>query len=231
MRDLRSHTWVVIAAFNEGPAIRGVVERVVSDGWRCVVVDDGSRDDTGRAAEAGGALVLRHVINRGQGAALQTGMDYAIERGAEILVTFDADGQHRVEDIPQLLAALEGGPSGGGADVALGSRFLTDHGVVGAKASRRKFLKMATLASNGMSGLSLTDAHCGLRAIRAHVVPKLRITKDRMAHASELLRKLKTSGVRVVEVPVVVAYTEYSMSKGQSGLGAVRILFDYFFRQ
>jgi polyprenyl-phospho-N-acetylgalactosaminyl synthase len=226
MRDLRSHTWVVIAAFNEGPAIRGVVERVVSDGWRCVVVDDGSRDDTGRAAEAGGALVLRHVINRGQGAALQTGMDYAIARGAERLVTFDADGQHRVEDIPRLLEALDAG-----ADVALGSRFLTDHGVVGAKASRRKFLKMATLASNGMSGLSLTDAHCGLRAIRAHVVPKLRITKDRMAHASELLRKLKTSGVRVVEVPVVVAYTEYSMSKGQSGLGAVRILFDYFFRQ
>ncbi len=223
---LRTPTWVVIAAFNEGPAIRGVVEGVVSAGWRCVVVDDGSRDDTGKAAEAGGALVLRHVINRGQGAALQTGIDYALERGAEQIVTFDADGQHRVADIPPLLEALAAG-----ADVALGSRFLTGAGVVGAKASRRRFLKMATVASNRMSGLTLTDAHCGLRAIRASVVPKLRLTKDRMAHASELLRKLKTSGVRVVEVPVVVAYTEYSMSKGQSGLGAVRILFDYFFRQ
>jgi glycosyltransferase involved in cell wall biosynthesis len=226
MRDVRSHTWVVIAAFNEGPAIRGVVERVVSDGWRCVVVDDGSRDDTGAAAEAGGAVVLRHVLNRGQGAALQTGIDYAVERGARIVVTFDADGQHRIEDVPGLVAALD---EGGGADVALGSRHLG--GVVGAKASRRHFLKMATVASNRMSGMQLTDAHCGLRAIRAEVVPRLRITKDRMAHASELLRKLKTSGVRVVEVPVVVAYTEYSMSKGQSGFGAVRILFDYFFRQ
>lgn len=223
MRDPRSHTWVVIAAFNEGPAIRDVVARVITDGWRCVVVDDGSRDDTGENAEAGGAIVLRHVINRGQGAALQTGMDYALERGAEIVVTFDADGQHRIEDVPALVAALDG------ADVALGSRFLG--GIVGAKQSRRRFLKVATAASNRMSGMQLTDAHCGLRAIRRSAVPKLRITKDRMAHASELLRKIKTSGVRVVEVPVVVAYTEYSMSKGQSGFGAVRILFDYFFRQ
>lgn len=226
MRDPRSHTWVVIAAFNEGPAIRAVVERVVSDGWRCVVVDDGSKDDTGAAAEAGGALVLRHVINKGQGAALQTGIDYALERHAEIIVTFDADGQHRIEDVPALVAALAG-PEG--ADVALGSRFLG--GIVGAKSSRKQFLKMATAASNRMSGMQLTDAHCGLRAIRASAIPKLRITKDRMAHASELLRKIKTSGVKVVEVPVVVAYTEYSMSKGQSGFGAVRILFDYFFRQ
>lgn len=223
MRDPRSHTWVVIAAFNEGPAIRAVVERVISDGWRCVVVDDGSRDATGKNAEDGGAIVLRHVINRGQGAALQTGMDYALERGAEIVVTFDADGQHRIEDVPALVAALDH------ADVALGSRFLG--GIVGAKQSRKHFLKMATAASNRMSGMQLTDAHCGLRAIRRSAVPKLRITKDRMAHASELLRKIKTSGVRVVEVPVVVAYTEYSMSKGQSGFGAVRILFDYFFRQ
>jgi polyprenyl-phospho-N-acetylgalactosaminyl synthase len=223
MRDPRSHTWVVIAAFNEGPAIRAVVERVVTDGWRCVVVDDGSRDDTGALAEAGGALVLRHVLNRGQGAALQTGIDYAIARGAELVVTFDADGQHRVEDIPPLVAALDH------ADVALGSRFLG--GVIGAKASRRHFLRVATAASNRMSGMRLTDAHCGLRALRTSVIPKLRITKDRMAHASELLRKLKTSGVRVVEVPVIVSYTEYSMSKGQSGFGAVRILFDYFFRQ
>ncbi len=216
---------MVVAAFNEGPAIRGVIERVITDGWRCVVVDDGSRDDTGAMAEAGGALVLRHVLNRGQGAALQTGIDYALERGAEIVVTFDADGQHRVEDIPALVAALEH------ADVALGSRFLEGSAVVGAKASRRHFLRAATVASNRMSGMQLTDAHCGLRALRASAIPKLRITKDRMAHASELLRKLKTSGVRVVEVPVVVAYTEYSMGKGQSGLGAVRILFDYFFRQ
>ena len=78
--------------------------------------------------------------------------------------------------------------------------------------------------------MKLTDAHCGFRAFRSSAAPKLRITQDRMAHASELLRKIKTSKLRVVEVPVTVRYTEHSMSKGQGGMQAVRILFDYFFR-
>jgi polyprenyl-phospho-N-acetylgalactosaminyl synthase len=81
-----------------------------------------------------------------------------------------------------------------------------------------------------MSGMKLTDAHCGFRALRASAAPHLRITQDRMAHASELLRKLNTPKLRVVEVPVTVRYTEHSMRKGQTGLQAVRILFDYFFR-
>jgi hypothetical protein len=89
---------------------------------------------------------------------------------------------------------------------------------------------MATTLSNRMTGLKLTDAHCGLRAFRASAAPALSITQDRMAHASELLRKIHTSGLRVVEVPVTVKYTAHSMRKGQSGLQAIRILFDYFFR-
>lgn len=92
-------------------------------------------------------------------------------------------------------------------------------------------LRTATKVSNTLSGLELTDSHCGLRAFRASVAPALRITQDRMAHASELLRKIQTSGLRVVEVPVTIRYTEHSMSKGQGGIQAVRILFDYFFRR
>jgi glycosyltransferase involved in cell wall biosynthesis len=218
-------TWVVIAAYNEGAAIRHVVTGVAAEGYHVVVVDDGSRDDTADQARVPGAVVLRHVLNLGQGAALQTGIDYAVSRGAEFVVTFDADGQHRVEDIPALLDALRDAP----ADVALGSRFLG--GVVGVTQRRRAFLRVVTSVSNRLSGMKLTDAHCGLRAIRATVAPKLRITQDRMAHASELLRKIKTSGVRVVEVPVTVHYTEYSMRKGQSGFQAIRIMFDYFFRK
>jgi glycosyltransferase involved in cell wall biosynthesis len=214
--------WVVIAAFNEAEVIRGVVAEVVAAGFPVVVVDDGSRDGTAAAARMPGVVVLRHVINLGQGAALQTAIDYALRRGARHIVTFDADGQHRVEDIPGLIAALDR------ADVALGSRFLG--GVEGAGAGRRALLRTATVVSNGMSGMKLTDAHCGLRAFRAGAAPRLRITQDRMAHASELLRKIKTSGLRVVEVPVTVRYTDYSMRKGQRGFAAVRILFDYFFR-
>jgi glycosyltransferase involved in cell wall biosynthesis len=216
-------TWVVVAAYNEGKVIRHVVSEVVAAGWNVVVVDDGSRDHTVSEAKLGGAIVVRHAVNLGQGAALQTGIDYAIRRGADYIVTFDADGQHNCDDIPALIAALDG------ADVALGSRFL-GKAIEGATAGRKALLRTATLVSNGLSGMKLTDAHCGFRAFRAEVAPKLRIQQDRMAHASELLRKMHTSGVRVVEVPTTVRYTEHSMSKGQGGAQAVRILFDYFFR-
>jgi glycosyltransferase involved in cell wall biosynthesis len=218
----RDATWVVIAAMNEGPVIRDIVARVRQDGWSVVLVDDGSRDDTGAKAREGGAVVLRHTINLGQGAALQTGIDYAVRRGAQYIVTFDADGQHAAEDIPALVAALED------ADIALGSRFLGK--VEGASARRMAFLRGAVMMSNKLSGLKLTDAHCGFRAFRASVAPQLRMRQDRMAHASELLRRIKTSGVRVVEVPVTIRYTEHSMAKGQHGFQAIRILFDYFFR-
>jgi polyprenyl-phospho-N-acetylgalactosaminyl synthase len=188
-----------------------------------VVVDDGSRDDTAASARMPGVTVLRHAINLGQGAALQTGIEYAVRRGARHIVTFDADGQHACEDIPELVAALAT------HDVALGSRFLGKP-VVGASRGRRVLLRSATALSNRMSGMQLTDAHCGLRAFRASAAPALGITQNRMAHASELLRKIRTSGLRVVEVPVTVRYTEHSMRKGQGGLQAIRILFDYFFR-
>jgi glycosyltransferase involved in cell wall biosynthesis len=219
----RNATWVVIAAYNEGKVIRHVVSEVVAAGWNVVVVDDGSRDHTVSEAKLGGAIVVRHAVNLGQGAALQTGIDYAIRRGADYIVTFDADGQHNCDDIPALLAALDD------ADVALGSRFL-GKAIEGATLGRKALLRTATLVSNSLSGMKLTDAHCGFRAFRAEVAPKLRIQQDRMAHASELLRKMHTSGVRVVEVPTTVRYTEHSMSKGQGGAQAVRILFDYFFR-
>jgi len=219
----RSETWVVIAAFNEGKVIHDVVAEVVAAGWPVALVDDGSRDNTAEAARMPGVSVLRHRVNLGQGAALQTGIDYALRRGARSIVTFDADGQHNCEDIPALVDALAD------ADVALGSRFLGKQ-VEGASQRRVAMLKTATAVSNSLSGMKLTDAHCGMRAFRASAAPALRITQDRMAHASELLRKIKTSGLRVVEVPVTVRYTEHSMSKGQGGIQAVRILFDYFFR-
>ena len=223
MSGQRTGTWVVIAAFNEGKVIREVVSEVVKAGWNVVLTDDGSRDNTAEMARMPGVVVLRHAVNRGQGASLQTGIDYALRRGATSIVTYDADGQHNCGDIPALVAALET------ADIALGSRFLGKD-IEGASSRRVAMLKTATAVSNKLSGMTLTDSHCGFRAFRATAAPRLRITQDRMAHASELLRKIKTSGMRVTEVPVTVRYTEHSMSKGQGGIQAVRILFDYFFR-
>jgi len=218
----REDTWVVIAAFNEGAVIYDVVREVTRDGWSVALVDDGSRDDTAAKARSAGAVVLRHSVNLGQGAALQTGIDYAVRRGARSIVTFDADGQHVAADIPALVDAL------GEFDVALGSRFLGS--VEGASRRRMMMLRASIVMSNRLSGLKLTDAHCGFRAFRATAAPKLRITQDRMAHASQLLRKLKSNKLRVTEVPVTIRYTDHSKAKGQSGFQAIRILFDYFFR-
>src|SRR4051794_11697859 len=99
MSDRRG-TWVVIAAYNEGKVIRDVVSEVVRAGWSVTVVDDGSRDNTAEQAKVPGAVVAKHSINLGQGAALQTGIDLAVRRGARHIVTFDADGQHNCDDIP-----------------------------------------------------------------------------------------------------------------------------------
>lgn len=217
-----SPTWVVIAAYNEANVIADVVSAVVAKGWSVVVVDDGSSDATATQAKVPGVTVLRHCVNLGQGAALQTGINYAVQRGARSIVTFDADGQHDPADIATLVDALAD------YDIALGSRFLGR--VEGASHGRMALLRTATRASNLLSGIKLSDAHCGLRAFRASAAPALRITQDRMAHASELLRKIGTSGLSVVEVPVTVKYTDHSKSKGQGGIQAVRILFDYFFR-
>jgi polyprenyl-phospho-N-acetylgalactosaminyl synthase len=222
MDRMRERTWVVIAAYNEAAVIEDVVRSVRVDGWNVVVVDDGSRDETVARAKAGGAKVVRHSINLGQGAALQTGIDYALRRKADYIVTFDADGQHDPAQLPALVGALED------HDIALGSRFLGS--VEGATARRMAFLRTAVMLSNRLAGLKLTDAHCGFRAFRATAAPSLRITQDRMAHASELLKKVQTSGLRFTEVPITIRYTDHSKAKGQSGFQSVRILFDYFFR-
>lgn len=213
---------VVMPAFNEaqviGDVIRGVRQRYP---W-VVVIDDGSSDTTGTEALAAGATVLRHWINRGQGAALQTGICYALRQGAEAIVTFDSDGQHRVEDVPALLAPLAAGT----AEIALGSRFLGQQ-AIDMPAGRRALLWAARLFTRLTSGMKLTDTHNGLRAFSRAAAERLDLQLDRYAHASELLDQIRDSGLPHVEIPVTIRYTAYSLGKGQTSAGAWRILIDY----
>ncbi len=213
--------WVVIPAFNEADKVGEVVREVRSQYVDVLVVDDGSSDDTAARSREAGAQVVRHLLNRGQGAALQTGIEFALQLGAETLVTFDADGQHRVEDIARLLDPVRAGR----ADVVLGSRFHDAGATV--PWARRLLLKAATFLTKVSSGLPLTDTHNGLRAFSRPVAEGLRLELDRMAHASELIDQVSRAGWRIEEVPVSVRYTEYSRSKGQTGWSSFRILFDY----
>lgn len=212
---------VVIAAFNEGPSIQGVVADLRERYPRVVVVDDGSRDDTSARARAAGATVLRHVFNRGQGAALQSGITFAVREQAEVIVTFDADGQHRPEDIEALVRPIREGR----VEIALGSRFLDARSNV--PVARRVLLACAILFTRLTSGVTLTDAHNGLRAFSRRAAEHLDIHLDRMAHASELIDQVRQSRLPFTEVPVNIRYTEYSMATGQSSWSALRILWDY----
>lgn len=217
----QTDVYIVIAAFNEADVIGEVVADLLGDYPNVVVVDDGSDDHTADQAGKAGAVVLRHMINRGQGAALQTGLTYALQQGASYIVTFDADGQHDKADLPKLLHPLRSEE----ADVCLGSRFLEDGSAV--PLPRRVVLWLAVLFTRVTSGLRLSDAHNGLRAFSRAAAEHIDLRLDRMAHASEVLDQIRSSGARFQEIPVRIRYTEYSMAKGQHGSAAFRIAWDY----
>jgi polyprenyl-phospho-N-acetylgalactosaminyl synthase len=219
--------FVIIAAYNEGRVIRSTLQPLVERGYSVVVVDDCSTDDTAAAVDGLAVHVLRHPINLGQGAALQTGMTFALAHGADFIVHFDADGQHRADDIDKLLQPLIAGE----ADVALGSRFLVATDRARVPLRRRWLLKGGVVVNGLLTGLWLTDAHNGLRAFTAQAASSIDLRENRFAHASEILDQIRRREFRCVERPTTVAYTEYSMAKGQSSLNAVKIVIDLMLRR
>jgi glycosyltransferase involved in cell wall biosynthesis len=214
--------WVVIAAYNEAPAISRVVADVKRAGYKAVVVDDGSSDATGALAAKAGGFVVRHPINLGQGAGLQTGIEFALTEEADIIVTFDADGQHRAADIAVLVEALVNK----NADFVLGSRFLGTS--LNQPLSRRLLLKAATVFTRLTTGLSVTDSHNGLRAMTRRGANSIALHQNGMAHASEILHQIAASRLNYVEAPVTIEYSAYSLAKGQTLGDALMILSDLF---
>lgn len=212
--------WLIIPAYNEAVVMARVVTDIVRRGYNVAVIDDGSTDETGRKAGAAGAVVVTHPINLGQGAALQTGIQFALRQGADCIVTFDADGQHSATDIDSLIDAL----TTNNADFALGSRFLG--GAVAMPLSRRLLLMAATWFTRLTTGLKVTDTHNGLRAMTRRGASRIKLRQNRMAHASELLDEIARSGLRYVEVPVTIEYSRYSLAKGQKLTDSLRILVD-----
>ena len=214
---MNQRIFAVIAAYNESRAIVDVVARLRAKCRDVVVVDDGSRDATSDCLRSSGAYLLRHPINRGQGAALQTGIRFALMQGADVIVTFDADGQHDEKDIEALVTPIVRGE----CDVTLGSRFLGQ--AENMPFTRRVLLKLAVLLTRTVSHIRVSDAHNGLRAFSRDAAAGLRITMDRMAHASEILDQIRENGWRFREIPVRIRYSDYSLAKGQSSWNALRI--------
>jgi glycosyltransferase involved in cell wall biosynthesis len=217
--------WIVVPAFNEAGVIGDVINELRSVFPNVVCVDDGSADDTGDIALRAGAHLVRHPVNLGQGAAIQTGVEYARGRpGAQRFATFDADGQHRVTDVLAMIDRL----TSDDADIVIGTRF--GPGVSRPPLLKRVVLQTAAWLSPRGRRLGLTDSNNGLRVFNKTVADRLDITMNGMSHATEFIMLIDENRWRVTEQPVEVLYTEYSSAKGQPLVNGVNIIVDGFLR-
>lgn len=222
MPESNRSVYIIVPAFNEAQVIDSVLAPLVEAGYSVVVVDDGSADATFERLLHLPVFALRHAVNLGQGAALQTGMSFALREGAEFLVHFDADGQHRTADLEGMLAPLRSGES----EAVLGSRFLRPDDRQRIPALRRLVLRVASVVSYVLTGTWVDDPHNGFRAFTAAAARRIHIRENGYAHASEILRLLRKERIRFVQRPIAVLYTEYSLAKGQRLSNAFNILVD-----
>lgn len=221
-----SDVWIIVPAFNEAQVIGDVVADLRSVFAHVVCVDDGSRDETAAVALTAGAHVVRHPVNLGQGAAIQTGVEYArCQPGAAVFATFDADGQHRVADVVTMIDRLRRDD----LDIVIGTRFAGG-APTRVPAVKRAVLRAAAWLSPSSRRLHLTDTHNGLRVFDKKVADGLNLTMNGMSHASEFITLIAENHWRIGEEPVEILYTDYSMSKGQPLLNGVNILFDGLLR-
>jgi polyprenyl-phospho-N-acetylgalactosaminyl synthase len=224
LTDTRN-VWIVVPAFNEAGVIGNVISDLRSVFPNVVCVDDGSADDTGDVALRAGAYLVRHPVNLGQGAAIQTGVEYARRQpGAQVFATFDGDGQHRVKDLVTMIDRL----GAGDVDIVIGTRF--GPGVSRPPLLKRVVLQTAAMLSPRGRRLGLTDTNNGLRVFNKTVANGLDITMSGMSHATEFIMLIAENHWRVAEEPAEVLYTEYSKSKGQPLLNGVNIIFEGFLR-
>lgn len=228
-KSILETVWIVVPAYNEGSVIVSVAQEILGVFPNLVIVDDGSTDASGEAtddalglAREAGAVVLKHPINLGQGAALQTGIEFALRRGAKYIATFDADGQHRIEDVLSMLDMIRSSD----LDVVLGSRFIGE--TIGMSLGRRILLRAAVIFTKLTTGLKLTDAHNGLRLFARSGARKIHLYQNRMAHASEVLEQISKHRLKYAEIGNTVRYTEYSVAKGQRASNAINIVIDLF---
>ena len=224
---MNSSVFIVVPVFNEGAVIASAIESLIDKGYSVVCVDDASTDNSLAAIRSLRVFSLHHAVNLGQGASLQTGMTFALGKNAEYIIHFDADGQHNPADIPVLLEPLQKGE----ADVVLGSRFLRDEDRAAVPPAKRFLLKTGVFVNWLLTGVRLTDAHNGFRAMTAEAAGRIDLRENRFAHASEILDEIRKKRLRVVERPTAIVYTEYSQAKGQSMWNSIKIVMDMLLRR
>ncbi|BAD86444.1 bifunctional phosphatase/dolichol-phosphate glucosyltransferase [Thermococcus kodakarensis KOD1] len=218
-------SYVVVPAYNEEKTIGSVLTDLLRYFRReeIVVVNDGSKDRTEEIARSFGVHVLTHLVNRGLGGALGTGLAYAVRKGAKMILTFDADGQHLIGDALKVMKPVAEGK----ADFAVGSRLKGD-------TSQMPFIKkFGNFVLDFITALFarkyVSDSQSGLRCFSGECAAKIKITCDRYAVSSEIIIEAVKNGCRIVEVPIKAVYTEYSMRKGTNVLEGVKIALNLLF--
>jgi len=212
---------VIIPVYNEGSVVASVIDSVHKHFQTIICVDDGSADNSADEILRSGAVLVRHPINLGAGAATQTGIDYALRNTkAQYFITFDADGQHHTKDAVKMLSYLKKHD----IDIVFGSRFLGE--VVDISPAKKIFLRLAKAFSHIDTGVNLTDPHIGLRVFNRNFAENLKLTMPDYSHASEVVRRVREGNFQYAEQPVTVTYSKYSKAKGQPMLNSVNITFD-----
>lgn len=212
---------IIVPAFNESPVIwsvlKGLPKRLAGlQNLEVLVIDDGSSDDTFQKAQKAGVKVMRHVINRGLGAAIKTGLSWAKTQDAHIAITFDADGQHDPKDLPRMIEPIVRGQ----ADLVVGSRFLNKQNI---PIDRRVLNFFANLATLIFFGAHSTDSQSGLRAFSKKAIDYIDFKADRMEFSSEILLEAARHKLKKVEVPIRAIYSDYSRAKGQKNTNAIPV--------
>jgi len=220
------NSWIIIPVYNEEQVIKDVLNDVLKVFPNVVCVNDGSSDDSATEIKKTKAHLVNHPINMGAGAAIQTGIEFALQdKAAQYFVTFDADGQHKVEDIAPTLKYLQGND----LDIVIGSRFLGE--VKNISKIKSRFLQVAKLFNKITTKIDITDPHNGLKVFNRKFAESLDITLHGYAHASEIVEHIRSQRFKYDEYPVTVLYTDYSLKKGQPMLNAINIVFDLFFNR
>lgn len=224
--DHNSDVWVIVRCFNEATTVGPLIHSLREHFCNVVGVDDGSTDESNAVMAEAGAHVVRHSVNLGAGAALQTGLQYALlDRGAQLFVCFDGDGQHRVEDAQSMVDRMRAGD----VDILIGSRFLG--AAEGMPRSRGIVLRIGRIFERFSSGVRLSDAHNGLRVFSRRFASSIELTMSDMAYASELIGLIARSGLPYAEHPVTITYSDYSRAKGQRSINSVNIALDVWIHQ
>ncbi len=217
--------FIVIPAFNEEKTVGEVVRALKNAQFEnLIVVDDGSGDATAKVARQAGARTVRHILNRGLGGALGTGIEAALRLGAEYIITCDADGQHACEDVEKVAHAL----AENGSDVVIGSRMIESKGMPLIRKLGNLGLNVATFL---LFGAWATDSQSGLRGFTRKAASTLRLEASRMEVSSEIIHEVKRNKLTLKEIPIQAIYTDYSLATGQSNLNAFNILFKLFIKK